>query len=174
MLQRLAVETAYFIDALLYLACFILDQFGVQTDPERLGTVVLVRSIPCLSFGLRYPLAIVVAGGVEHQVHAVLCCRALGHDGRVEHDGQNSRVVGHARFLAGSHEPLLAELRQELVFAVMVVNTIGEPDALEITLEGGELVRILIIRIVHIQVLQRTTDTEIVASVLVKEDVTTP
>ena len=56
----------------------------------------------------------------------------------------------------------------------MMMDTIGEPDALEILLKNIKLCRTLLVRIVEIQCLARTTDTQVVTSVLVKQDVTSP
>ena len=110
-----------------------------------------MESVPFLRLRLCDAFAVVVAGGAENEIHAVLRGRAFRHDSRVEHHRDDLLVIGDTGFCTGVDEPLLGELRQELILGIMVVNTIGEPDALEVTLESCELIRILVVRIVEVQ-----------------------
>ena len=174
MLEGFGIEPADFIDALLDLAVVVLHELGVQTDPFRFGAVIFVESVPFLRLRLCDAFAVVVAGGAENQIHTVLRGRALRHDSRIEHHRDDLLVIGDTGLATGVDEPLLGELRQELILGIMMVDTVGEPHALEVTLEGGELVRVLVIRIVEVERLQRTTDTKVVTAVLVKEDVASP
>ena len=173
-LQRFAVESAYLIDALFNLTFGILDELGVEAYPQRFRAVVLMRVIPRLRLFLGHPLTVVVSGRTGYEVHAVLRSGTLGHDSGIEHDGQDRFVILHAGIGASRLEPFLTELRQELVFAVVVVNTIGEPHAFEIALEGCKLFVVRVVRIVEVQRLARTTDAEVIASVLVKENIASP
>ena len=174
MLQRFAIETAYFINALFNLTLLVLHQLAIQTDPQRFRTVVLMRRIPCFGLSLRHTFAVVVSSRTCYQVHTVLCGHSLRHHVRIEHHRQNSGVVFHSGILTSSYKPILRKLRQELILAVMMMDTIGEPDALEILLKDLKLCRTLLVRIVEIQCLARTTDTQVVTSVLVKQDITSP
>ena len=151
MLEGFGIEPADFIDALLDLAVVVLHELGVQTDPLGFGAVVFMQGVPFLRLRLGHTLAVVVAGGAENEIHTVLRGRALGHDSRVEHHRDDLLVIGDTGFCTGVDEPLLGELRQELILGIMVVNTVGEPDAFEVAFEGGELVRVLVIRIVEVE-----------------------
>ena len=174
MLQRLTVQTAYFINALFYLTVLVLYQLAVQTNPQRFCTIVLMRRIPCFGLSLRHSFAVVVTCRTKNQIHTVLCSHSLRHHIRIEHHRQDRLVIFHAGFLTSSYKPILRKLRQELILAVMMMDTIGEPDALEILLKNIKLCRTLLVRIVEIQCLARTTDTQVVTSVLVKQDITSP
>ena len=55
-----------------------------------------------------------------------------------------------------------------------MVDTVGEPHALQVTLKGGELFGILVVGIIEVECLQRSTDTQVVATVLVIEDIASP
>ena len=175
MLQRLAVQPSNLIHALDNLAFVVLDELRVQSNPQRLFGVVLMRCVPRLGFGLRHTLAVVVAGRVGYQIHTVLCGHSFWHNLGIEHHGQNSFVVLHSGFLAGSDEPLLAELRQELVLAVVMMNTVAEPHAFQIPLESRPiLVGALHFVLVEVQLLARTTNAQVIPSVLVKQYIPTP
>ena len=54
----------------------------------------------------------------------------------------------------------------------MVVNAVGEPDALQINLQGVEVLRMMVNGQVCIDDFQHFTDTKIVSSILVEGDVT--
>ena len=130
-----------------------------------------MRIVPSLSFRLRHTRTIIVTCRSQHQV---LSCSLIGtfrHHSRVKHYRQNRLVVCHTCFLASSHEPLLTKLRQELILAVVVMNTIREPHTLQVAFESLELLRLAAVRIVVIQRFQRPTDTQIIPAVLVKQDI---
>ena len=186
MLQRLTVQTAYFINALFYLTVLVLYQLAVQTNPQRFCTIVLMRRIPCFGLSLRHSFAVVVTCRTKNQIHTVLCSHSLRHHIRIEHHRQDRLVIFHAGFLTSSYKPILRKLRQELILAVMMMDTIGEPDALEILLKNIKGLSLLSPKgrsslslgegwgEVLVQCLARTTDTQVVTSVLVKQDVTSP
>ena len=56
----------------------------------------------------------------------------------------------------------------------MVMDTVGEPHALEVTLESCELRGIFVVRIIEVQRLAGTADTEVVTAVLVEQDIASP
>ena len=176
MLQCLAVESVAFgfEDSLHDIAVPVLHQFAVQTDPEGLVRRVAVGGIPCFRFRLGDTL-IVVAGRVEHQILAGILAHFLGHDRRVEHHRQNGFIVLHSGFPACLHKPLLAELRQELVLGIMMMDAIGEPDTFEIPLESLPLGRLTSgFRLPAIKSFQSSSDTEVVRAILIIEDVASP
>ena len=139
MLQCLTVETTYFVGALHDLTLLVLYELGVETDPQRFGTIVLMRRIPCFGFGLGHTLTVIVSGRVGHEIDTVLCRHTFGHDSRIEHNRQDGFVVLDTGFLAGFNEPCLVKLRQELIFRIVMVNTVGEPDTFEIFLKERPL-----------------------------------
>ena len=138
-----------------------------------------------LGFGLGEPF-VVVAGGGEQQVNTGGLVHFLRHDGGVEHDGQelleeSGEVVGLSsavdelevglRYAAGSRgEPLLGELRQELILGIVVMDTVGEPYALEVLLHE-QVLRVLLVGVVEVDTLEGAADGEVVTAVLVVEDV---
>ena len=130
-----------------------------------------MRSIPVLCLLLRHSFAIVIARRTSHQVYSILLGRAFRHNCGVEHHGQNSLVVLNARFLACSHKPLLRKLRKKFVFAIVMVDSVAEPHALQVTLKRCKLVCGTVVRIIQVQRLTSTADTQIVTSVLVEENI---
>ena len=168
MLQCLAVQTAYLIDALFDLAVLVLDELGVQTDPQGFGRVVFVGSVPCFGLSLGDAVAVVVACRTSHQIDTVLGGCTLGHHSRIKHHRQDSGIVLDARFLTCRFKPSLVEFGQELILRIVVVDAVGEPDTLEITLESRELFCVFVVRIIEVQGLECPTDTEVITAVLVE------
>ena len=70
-------------------------------------------------------------------------------------------------------EKLLSETRSELVHAVVVVQTIGKPDLLEIFFESYKFGVVLVPFIVGIYSLDSLSDYQIVFAVLVPQNITT-
>ena len=64
-----------------------------------------------------------------------------------------------------------SEARHELLAAVVVVDAVGEPEALQVDLEGAEGVGLAVYGEVGIDRLERLADQEIVLAVLVEGDV---
>ena len=106
-----------------------------------------------------------------------MCGHSLGHNLGVEHHGQYPLGNLHSVFPASGHEPLLGELRQELVLAVVMVNAVAEPHALHVTLKLIELLDPFgfgLLAFDFVQLLARTTDTQVIPSVLVEQDIASP
>ena len=123
-----------------------------------------------LCLGLGHALVVVV-GRCEKEVFALQTER-FRHHGWVKDNRQDSLVVGHARLCACRNEPLLREFRLELIGCVVVVNTVGKPYALEVFFEVDELSGSLVAFVLCVECFEGTADTQVVAAVLVEEDIT--
>ena len=133
--EGFSIKATHLIDTLHNLAVFVLDELRVETDPHGFRAVIFVRCIPCLRLGLGYSFSVVIAGRVSHEIDAILGGRTLRHNRRIKHDREDSRVVGHTCFSTSVYEPLLTELRHELILGIVMVNAVGEPDTFKVFLE---------------------------------------
>ena len=131
----------------------------------------LALSVELFGFGLRDIGTVVVAGAGEHEIIAVFLVGAhLHHVGIEEHgiDGFVERVVERTERGA---QPLFGEAGNELLIAVMVVQTGGEPEALDVGDEGLEILGLAVAAVVAINGFEHVANAEIVTTVLIVEDV---
>ena len=166
------VEAAYAIDLLIDEAPLVAHEAGVEAHHygARVGEG-LALGVELLGLGLRDAGGVVVAGGGEDEVLAVALVGAHLHDAVVEDDGEDFLVEGGAYALEGVTQPYLGEVGVELLAAVVVVDAGGEPQALEIHLEGEEVLVLAVAPVVGVDFLEGVADAEVVASVLVEKDV---
>ena len=129
----------------------------------------------CLCFGLCHAL-IVVASRVHQQVYARIGAHFLGQHSRVKHHVQQLYVVFllEVTLLAGLHEPLARAFGQKLVLAVVMMDAVGEPHTLQIQHKFVPFLRGLVAGVVLVHALADAANTQIVAAILVRQDVPTP
>ena len=175
MLECLAIQTVVLdsIDALYDFAFVVFDQFAIQPYPHRFVRGIFVRLIPSLSFFLVDSL-VIIACRIKHQVLAGILAYIFGHDCGVEHHAQQVLTHLHTIFGTLGGEPFLCTLRHKLVGGIMVMNTVGEPHTFEIHLKQPELLVLTVSVIGLIKGLTRTTDGEVILTILVKQDVASP
>lgn len=130
-------------------------------------------SIELFGFGLRDIGAVVVAGASEHEVFAVFLVGAHLHHIGIEDDGIEGFVERVVERTERGAQPLLGKSGYELLVAVMVVQTGGEPKALEVGDEGLEVLGLAVAAIVAIDSFEHVAEAKIVSTVLIVENVTT-
>ena len=132
---------------------------------------------------MRYALAIIVAGRRKYEVLAVSLVGAHLHNVRVEHNREDliaervdrlplsERKLACCYFVERLAEKVLRECGLKLLIAVVVVYATAEPNALQVVVERQEVLRLAVAFIIRENRLQHTADAEVVAPVLVEEDV---
>ena len=132
---------------------------------------------------MRYALAIIVAGRRKYEVLAVSLVGTHLHNVRVEHHGEDliaecvdrlplsERKLACCYFVERFAEKVLRECGLKLLIAVVVVYATAEPNALQVVVERQEVLRLAVAFIIRENRLQHTADAEVVAPVLVEEDV---
>ena len=125
-----------------------------------------------------------MAGRGLYQVFAIGLVDTLGQDRRVEDDGKEflTKVLhrlpfsqwqaGGIHLLQALAQVVLRETGLELLTAIVMVDTIGEPETLEIDLKGLEIRGVVCYGEVSIDGLQQLTDAEVITSELVESDIT--
>ena len=156
----------------------LLDKAAVHAEHDwmcRVWVRLFHAEIEILGLGLCDVWTIVVGGAGLHEVLPVGLVGALGHDGRVEDDGIEflhvERQLGRVDILHRTAQEPLGETGLELVAAIVMVNTIGEPYALQIRLEGAEILTLAVTLEVGVYGLQELADAQVIASVLVPKNI---
>ena len=186
MFNGLSVQPADLPHLLCELAIGRLTQPAIQAV-GRCGGVVRCthRGIECLGLLLRHAALIIVIGRRQQEVAAATLHGALWHHLRIEDDGRDllepsvhrlSLTHGHMLRVEAANalrEVICGESGGlELVLAVMMMNTVSEPYALEVCLQGFELCIAPIAPIFPVDSLQRSPNSQIVAAVLIEDYIT--
>ena len=184
LLDGWSVEAVHLPDLLHQLAVFF-HQTAVQAIGYRSFVLgVLHGGIESLGLGLCHAV-IVVTGRRQYQVFPISLVDALGHHLGVEDYGKDflaqllqclslgQRQGGSIYTLQSLTEKFGREAGHELLAAIVVMDAVGEPHALQVDLHCLEIGRSLVARIAGIDRLKHLSDDKVVLAVLVEEDVTT-
>ena len=124
-----------------------------------------------------------MAGRGQQKVLAIGLVDTLRQDSRIENDGKEflTKVLHRLPFsqwqARGIHllqalaKVVLGETGLELLTAIVMVDTIGEPETLEIDLKGLEIRGVVCYGEVSIDRLQHLSDAEVIAAKLVEGDI---
>ena len=184
MTDGIGIATGSGPDLFLHLT-ITLDQRGVESIGRGLGIVF----VSCLLlgievFGLLLGNAFIeMAGRGLYQVLAIGFVDSLGQDGRVENNGEELLTKGIHRFPIGQGQAggihllqalakiMLRETGLELLRTIVMIDAIGEPEALEIDLKGLEIRGIMGYGQVTKNGLQHLADAEVITAKLVESNV---
>ena len=170
--DALSVETIQFVDILHHFSLLVFLQTAVQAILHRTAVVAVGNALE-----VRFGLFCGDVRGVEidrrtlHQSLGSVLLDLLGLHSGVEDD--RPQLVAH--FMARGREQMVEvrfpKIRQVLRVGVVVVDAVGEPNALEVDLECHPSLHGAIAFVIEVDVLQQPTDAEVVAVVLVVHDV---
>ena len=162
-----------------------LDQRGVESIGKGLrivlvGCLLLGIEVFCLLLGDAF---IEMAGRGLYQVFAIGLVDTLGQDRRVKDNGKELLTKGVHRFAIGQWQAGGIDLMQalakiilrktglELLRTIVMIDAIGEPEALEIDLKGLEIRGIVRNGQVTKNGLQHLADAEVITAKLVESNV---
>ena len=168
----------------LYLA-IALDQRGVESIGRGFWIILVCSLLSGIEvFGLLLgDTFIEMAGRGLYQVFAIGLVDALGQDGRVENNGKELLTKGVHRLPIGQGqarsihllqalaEIMLRETGLELLRTIVMIDAIGEPEALEIDLKGLEIRGIMGYGQVTKNGLQHLANAEVITAKLVESNV---
>ena len=170
--NALAVEASHFVNVLKHLTVCVFFQTAVQPVLHR-AAAALVHNALEIGFGLLcgHVGGVKVDGGTFHQPLAAVLLHFLGLHRGVEHHRTQFRVDAVACLRQQVIEVSLAELGKMLRVRVVVVDAVGEPNALQIHFKRLPAHRASVALVTNVNVLQKTADAQVVTVVLVVHDV---
>ena len=182
LLNSLCIESAYFPNLLCQLSVFFY-QATVQSVRNRCFVFrVFHITIKTFCLFLRHSIVIVTSRG-QYKIFAIRLVYPLRHNCRIENHREQlgTELIGSLPFLQrkqlgiqtehGLFQEFLWEVRHKFLRTIVMMNTIGEPYPFQVHLHVFKIRRRFIPLIVCIYCFEHPTDSQIIFSILVKQNI---